>query len=49
MFPKMAHKLTDKVLHPHSIEKTNVGLADAAFHEYNACIELLCQEWISTF
>jgi hypothetical protein len=30
---KMAHKLKDKVLHPLSIEKTNVKLADAAFHE----------------
>lgn len=30
---KMAHKLMDKVLHPLSIEKTNVKLADAAFHE----------------
>ena len=29
----MAHKLNDKVLHPQSIEKTNVGLADATFHE----------------
>ncbi len=30
---KMAHKLTEKVLHPMSIEKTNVKLADAFFHE----------------
>ena len=30
---KMAHKLKDKVMHPLSIEKTNVKLADAAFHE----------------
>ena len=28
-----AHKLTDKVLHPSSIEKTNVMLADRCFHE----------------
>ena len=28
-----AHKLTDKVLHPSSIEKTNVMLADKCFHE----------------
>ena len=33
MFPKMAHKLIDNVLHPQSIEKTNVSLADAAFHK----------------
>ena len=32
-FANMAHKITDKVLHPQSIEKTNVKLADAAFHE----------------
>ena len=31
--PKMAHKLKDKVMHPLSIEKTNVKLTDAAFHE----------------
>ena len=30
---KFAYKLTDKVLHPKPIEKTNVKLADAAFHE----------------
>ena len=30
---KRAHKLTEKVLHPSSIEKTNVKLADACFHE----------------
>ena len=30
---KRAHKLTEKVLHPPSIEKTNVKLADACFHE----------------
>jgi len=30
---KMAHKLNDKVMHPLSIEKTNVKLADAVFHE----------------
>ena len=30
---KMAHKLSEKVLHPTSIEKTNVSLADALFHE----------------
>ena len=29
---KMAHKLKDKVMHPLSIEKSNVKLADAAFH-----------------
>ena len=32
-YPKMAHKLSDKMLKPKSIEKTNVKLADAAFHE----------------
>ena len=30
---KMAHKLNEKVLNPKPIEKTNVKLADAAFHE----------------
>ena len=30
---KFAYKLTDKVLHPKPIEKTNVKLVDAAFHE----------------
>ena len=30
---KMAHELKDKVIHPMFIEKTNVKLADAAFHE----------------
>ena len=30
---KMAHKLNERVLHPTSIEKTSVKLADAAFHE----------------
>ena len=30
---KIAHKLTEQVLHPKPIEKTNVKLADAAFHE----------------
>ena len=30
---KYAHKLNDKVLHPMPIEKTNVKLADALFHE----------------
>ena len=30
---KIAHRLTEKVLHPTSIEKTNVKLADAVFHE----------------
>lgn len=30
---KMAHKLKDIVIRPLSIEKTNVKLADAAFHE----------------
>ena len=30
---KMVHKLKDKVMLPLSIEKTNVKLADAAFHE----------------
>ena len=30
---KMAHKLTEKVMNPLSIEKTNVKLADAVFHE----------------
>ena len=30
---KIAYKLTDKVLHPQPIEKTNVKLADALFHE----------------
>ena len=28
----MAHKITDKVINPVSIEKTNVHLADACFH-----------------
>ena len=31
--PKMAHKLSEKVLRPQSIEKTSVKLADSAFHE----------------
>ena len=30
---KIAHRLSDKVLHPASIERTNVSLADAMFHE----------------
>ena len=30
---KYAHKLTDKVLHPMPIQKTNVQLADSLFHE----------------
>ena len=30
---KMAHKLNDKVLNPCSLEKTNIKLADAVFHE----------------
>ncbi len=30
---KMAYKLSDKVLHPTNIEKTNVLLADSLFHE----------------
>ena len=30
---KMAYKLNEQVLHLQSIEKTNVKLADAAFHE----------------
>ena len=30
---KMAHKLTEKVLHPSTIERVNVSLADSAFHE----------------
>ena len=30
---KIAHKLNDKVLNPRSLEKTNVRLADALFHE----------------
>ena len=29
----MAHKLTEQVLYPQAIEKTNVKLADGAFHE----------------
>ena len=29
---KMAHKITDKAINPVSIEKTNVHLADACFH-----------------
>ena len=29
----MAYKLNEQVLHPQSTEKTNVKLADAAFHE----------------
>ena len=29
----MAYKLNEQVFHPQSIEKTNVKLADAAFHE----------------
>ena len=31
--PKMAHKLSEKVINPFSIEKINVRLADACFHE----------------
>ena len=31
--PKMAHKLSEKVINPFSVEKTNVRLADACFHE----------------
>ena len=30
---KYCHKLSDKVLHPHPIEKTKVELADRLFHE----------------
>jgi hypothetical protein len=30
---KYAHKLTERVLHPKSIEKTNVDLAGRFFHE----------------
>ena len=30
---KIAYKITEKVLHPQSIEKTSVKLADSAFHE----------------
>ena len=30
---KMAFRLTEQVLHPQAIEKTNVKSADAAFHE----------------
>ena len=30
---KIAYKLSEKVLHPKSIEKSNVKLADPAFHE----------------
>ena len=30
---KMAYKLNEKVLHPQVMEKTNVKLADAVFHE----------------
>ena len=30
---KFAHKLSDKVMNPSSIEKTNVMLADSFFHE----------------
>ncbi len=30
---KIAHKLTDKVVNPLALEKTNVSLADAVFHE----------------
>ena len=31
--PKIAHRLSDKVLNPATIEKTNVSLADSLFHE----------------
>ena len=31
--PKMAHKLSEKVINPFSVEKTNVRLADDCFHE----------------
>ena len=31
--PKIAHRLSDKVLNPAIIEKTNVSLADSLFHE----------------
>ena len=30
---KIGHKLTEQVLHPKPIEKTNVKLVDTAFHE----------------
>ncbi len=30
---KLAYKLTEKVLHPSAIERTNVKLADAVFHD----------------
>ena len=30
---RMAYKLSDKMLRPTSIEKTDVGLADSCFHE----------------
>ena len=30
---KIAHKLSDKVIAPRSLEKTNVMLADALFHD----------------
>ena len=31
--PKIAHRLSDKVLNPATIEKTNVSLADSLCHE----------------
>ena len=30
---KIAYKLTDKVINPHSIERLNVKIADSLFHE----------------
>ena len=42
---KMAHKLKDKVMHPLSIEKTNVKLADAAFLLYLLVFAAWVKEW----
>lgn len=52
---KVAHKLTEKVLSPHSIEKTNVMLAERLFHdstiaglEFYATKDEVHAEWADT-
>ena len=40
--PKMAYKFNKKVLHPQTIEKTSVKLADAVFHESTKNALTLC-------
>jgi len=42
---KLAYRLSDKVLHPTNIEKTNVGLADSIFHDYYSGSFALCKNW----